>query len=191
MTCSTLNSVGTISLGVLRPINMSSPTNVMMDMKMEKSLMSFLNWCGKQRETMWQNSSNEKHRHFFVELKAETMSDRRQLINIEKAELCLALLESTIILVSEKRRDQLFCIIDYSIPIGDQTQDRCEQHCGVGPEGIVPTQLYNQQQVTVLLKTTWIIKSDNKWDICLRNLEHCSNFLVKICLIHLVLVTIS
>lgn len=46
----TLNSVGTINLGVLSPINMSSPTNVMMDMKMEKSLMSFLNCFHRQRE---------------------------------------------------------------------------------------------------------------------------------------------
>lgn len=38
----TLNSVGTISLGVLSPSSMSMPTKVMMDMKMEKSLMSFL-----------------------------------------------------------------------------------------------------------------------------------------------------
>lgn len=40
----TLNSVGTISFGVLSPSSMSIPTKVMMDMKMEKSLMSFLNW---------------------------------------------------------------------------------------------------------------------------------------------------
>lgn len=37
----TLNSVGTISLGVLSPINISRPTNVMIDMKIAKSLMSF------------------------------------------------------------------------------------------------------------------------------------------------------
>lgn len=46
----TLNSVGTISLGVLSPINMSSPTKVMMDMKIEKSLMSFLSWCQTQKK---------------------------------------------------------------------------------------------------------------------------------------------
>lgn len=40
----TLNSVGTISFGVLSPSSMSIPTKVMMDMKMEKSLMSFLSW---------------------------------------------------------------------------------------------------------------------------------------------------
>lgn len=51
MTCHTLNSVGTISLGVLSPINISSPTNVIMDMKIEKSLMSFLSWCHRQKET--------------------------------------------------------------------------------------------------------------------------------------------
>ncbi len=38
----TLKSVGTMSLGVCKPISMSSPTNVMMDMKMEKSLINFL-----------------------------------------------------------------------------------------------------------------------------------------------------
>ena len=38
----TLNSVGTMSLGVLSPINISRPTKVMIDMKMEKSLISFL-----------------------------------------------------------------------------------------------------------------------------------------------------
>ena len=43
----TLSSVGTISLGVLRPTNISSPTNVMIDMKMEKSLMSFRIWTFK------------------------------------------------------------------------------------------------------------------------------------------------
>lgn len=38
----TLNSVGTISLGVSNPINISRPTKHMIDMKMEKSLISFL-----------------------------------------------------------------------------------------------------------------------------------------------------
>lgn len=50
----TLNSVGTISFGVLSPSSMSIPTKVMMDMKIEKSLMSFLNWRHPQaqRDTM-------------------------------------------------------------------------------------------------------------------------------------------
>ena len=40
----TLNSVGTISLGVSNPINISRPTKHMIDMKMEKSLISFLSY---------------------------------------------------------------------------------------------------------------------------------------------------
>ena len=61
MNSHTLNSVGTISLGVLSPMNISSPTNVIMDMKMEKSLMSFLSWSHRQRDTMEKtNSLNEK-----------------------------------------------------------------------------------------------------------------------------------
>lgn len=40
----TLNSVGTISLGVSNPINISRPTKLMIDMKMEKSLISFLSY---------------------------------------------------------------------------------------------------------------------------------------------------
>lgn len=43
----TLNSVGTMSLGVLRPTSISKPTNVMMDIKMEKSLINFLSWIEK------------------------------------------------------------------------------------------------------------------------------------------------
>ena len=59
-TCRTLNSVGTMSLGVLSPISISRPTNVMMDMKMEKSLMSFLNWDKHK------NIFNEKKKTFFA-----------------------------------------------------------------------------------------------------------------------------
>lgn len=40
----TLNSVGTISLGVSNPINISRPTKHKIDMKMEKSLISFLSY---------------------------------------------------------------------------------------------------------------------------------------------------
>lgn len=43
-TSNTLNSVGTISLGVSNPINISRPTKHMIDMKMEKSLISFLSY---------------------------------------------------------------------------------------------------------------------------------------------------
>jgi hypothetical protein len=39
-----------MSLGVFRPISMSRPTKVMMDMKMEKSLMSFLSWGERESE---------------------------------------------------------------------------------------------------------------------------------------------
>lgn len=45
----TLNSVGTISLGVSSPIKISSPTKVMIDVKMEKSLMSFRSYTVTQR----------------------------------------------------------------------------------------------------------------------------------------------
>lgn len=73
MTSNTLNSVGTISLGVLSPINISSPTNVIMDMKIEKSLMSFLSWCHRHRNNKNnKNSLNETKKLFFAELKAET-----------------------------------------------------------------------------------------------------------------------
>lgn len=40
----TLNSVGTISLGVSNPISISRPTKDMIDMKMAKSLISFLSY---------------------------------------------------------------------------------------------------------------------------------------------------
>lgn len=59
--CLTLNSVGTISLGVLSPINMSRPTKVIMDMKMEKSLMSFLSWEQEVPRRTRQNNSFQKH----------------------------------------------------------------------------------------------------------------------------------
>lgn len=40
----TLNSVGTISLGVSKPTHISRPTKDMIDMKMAKSLISFLSY---------------------------------------------------------------------------------------------------------------------------------------------------
>lgn len=45
----TLNSVGTISLGVSSPIKISRPTKVMIDVKMAKSLMSFRSYTFIER----------------------------------------------------------------------------------------------------------------------------------------------
>lgn len=59
--------------------------------------------------------AQRRNRHFFAEVKAETRSDMRQIINIEKAALCPASLESTIILVSGKRRDQFFVCLTIQI----------------------------------------------------------------------------
>lgn len=56
----TLNSVGTINLGVLRPISMSRPTNVMIDMKIEKSLMSFLSWTKQQQQKKQKQYDNRQ-----------------------------------------------------------------------------------------------------------------------------------
>lgn len=46
-----MNSVGTISLGVSNPINISIPTKHMIDMKMEKSLISFLSYTPTKTHT--------------------------------------------------------------------------------------------------------------------------------------------
>lgn len=45
----TLNSVGTISLGVSSPNKISRPTKVMIDVKMAKSLMSFRSYTFTER----------------------------------------------------------------------------------------------------------------------------------------------
>lgn len=63
----TLNSVGTISLGVSSPIKISRPTKVMIDVKMEKSLMSFRSYTFAQRnetgvETADMRKQNAKER---------------------------------------------------------------------------------------------------------------------------------
>lgn len=70
-----MNSVGTISFGVLSPSSMSIPTKVMMDMKMEKSLMSFLNWPRAHRDTVlfWEFGSKFL---YFLSLQTETLSYR-------------------------------------------------------------------------------------------------------------------
>jgi len=64
-------------------------------------------------------SSGEKQNHE-LKLKGETKSDRRQLINIEEAELCLASLELKIILFF------FFCVCMTNHFLGDQIQNRCE-----------------------------------------------------------------
>lgn len=81
----TLNSVGTISFGVLSPSNISSPTNVMMDMKMEKSLMSFLNWR-QTKKTKWEKL-------IFLNRTADTQLSEANSINI--ATLALYMCPST------------------------------------------------------------------------------------------------
>lgn len=46
-----MSSVGTISLGVSNPINISRPTKDMIDMKMAKSLISFLSYTSTNTKT--------------------------------------------------------------------------------------------------------------------------------------------
>lgn len=56
----TLNSVGTISLGVSKPINISRPTKHRIDKKMEKSLISFLIYRPSNRHEEEQRSEGRE-----------------------------------------------------------------------------------------------------------------------------------
>lgn len=56
----TLNSVGTISLGVSKPINISRPTKDRIDKKMEKSLISFLIYRPSNRRKAGQRSAERE-----------------------------------------------------------------------------------------------------------------------------------
>lgn len=83
----TLNSVGTISLGVSKPINISRPTKDRIDKKMEKSLISFLIYRPsnrreeeqrsegretyvqkyRQKGLTWENKDKKREKNYYVE----------------------------------------------------------------------------------------------------------------------------